>query len=49
MRTKGIEKKIFQEHKLHSGDSELDAKVSLTACKLSNTLVSFVTLFIYVN
>lgn len=27
VKTKGIEKKIYQEHRLHSGESELDAKV----------------------
>ncbi|KAG7155036.1 Talin-2-like, partial [Homarus americanus] len=27
VKTKGIEKKVFQEHSLHSGNNELDAKV----------------------
>ncbi|XP_068221988.1 talin-2 isoform X2 [Palaemon carinicauda] len=28
LKVKGIEKKVFQEHKLHAGKSELDAKVT---------------------
>lgn len=30
MKTKGVEKKVFREHKKHIGVSELDAKVTYT-------------------